>query len=127
MLSIMSRKGRGKEGGWIQLLVLRVIFEHPIHGYALNKKVNKLLAGRRPLGQGSIYTILRRMEGAGLLDSKWDDDPSRLNRRVYHLTESGVERLKEGYHRVENQKRIMEEMSSFYEAFFPELLTSDKD
>jgi DNA-binding PadR family transcriptional regulator len=122
----MSRKGRGQAGGWIQLLILRVIYEHPIHGYALNKKVNKLLAGRRPLGQGSIYTILRRMEGAGFLESKWDTDTSRLNRRVYHLTELGEEKLKEGYHRVESQKKIMEEMSSFYEQNFPELLPSNE-
>ena len=121
----MSRKGRGQAGGWIQLLILRVIYEHPIHGYALNKKVNKLLAGRRPLGQGSIYTILRRMEGAGFLESKWDADTSRLNRRVYHLTELGEEKLKEGYQRVESQKKIMEDMSSFYEQNFPEILPTN--
>ena len=123
----MSKKGRGQVGGWIQLLILRVIFEHPIHGYALNIKVNKLLAGRRPLGQGSIYTILRRMEVAGFLESKWDADTSRLNRRVYHLTELGEEKLKEGYQRVESQKKIMEDMSSFYEQNFPEILPTNEN
>ena len=125
MLPMISRKGRGQEGGWIQLLILRLVFEQPLHGYALNERVNDLLAGRRPLSSGSIYTILRRMENAGFLDSEWDDSSSRLNRRVYRLTEMGMEKLKEGHFRVENQKKILDEMSSFYEEHFPELLSTD--
>lgn len=124
MLSMISRKGRGQEGGWIQLLILKLLFEKPLHGYALNEKVNELLAGRRPLSSGSIYTILRRMEKSGLLTSEWDNS-SRLNRRVYNLMELGKEKLKEGYLRVENQKKILDEMSSFYDKHFPELGSSE--
>jgi DNA-binding PadR family transcriptional regulator len=64
------------------------------------------------------------MEKAGFLDSDWDESSSRLNRRVYRLTDMGMEKLKEGYFRVENQKKILDEMSSFYEEHFPELLSS---
>lgn len=125
MLSMISRKGRGQRGGWIQLLILRILFETPLHGYALNELVNKLLAGRRPIKPGSLYTILRRMEKAGILISEWDVNTSRLDRRVYNLTEKGKEILVDGYFKVEEQKRILDEMSSFYEKYFPELKSEE--
>jgi DNA-binding PadR family transcriptional regulator len=118
---MITRKGRGQRGGLIQLLILRVLFETPLHGYALKELVNKLLAGRRPIKPGSLYTILRRMEKAGILISEWDVETSRLDRRVYYLSDKGKEMLVDGYFRVEEQRRILDEMSSFYRKHFPEL------
>jgi DNA-binding PadR family transcriptional regulator len=123
---MITRKGRGQRGGWIQLLILRVLFETPLHGYALNEKVNSLLAGRRPIKPGSLYTILRRMEKAGMLVSEWDKETSRLNRRVYNLTEKGKQILTDGYFKVEEQKRILDEMTNFYKEHFPELESNEE-
>ena len=122
---MISRKGRGQRGGWIQLLILRVLFETPLHGYALNEKVNKLLAGRRPIKPGSLYTILRRMDKAGILISKWEINTSHLDRRIYDITEKGKEILVDGYFKVEDQKRILNEMSRFYQKYFPELKSEE--
>lgn len=127
MLSMSGRRGRGKGRGWIQLLILRVLYENPLHGYALIQEVNKLLAGRRPIKPGSLYTILRRMENGGLLDSVWEKSSSRLDRRVYNLTETGIEKLKEGRLMVEEQRRIIDEMTNFYGEHFPEGDSDDRD
>ena len=120
MLSMSGRVGRGKGEGWIQLLVFRVLYETPLHGYALIEELNKLLAGRRPIKPGSLYTMLRRLEKENLLTSKWHKNPPRLNRRVYSLTEAGIEKLKEGRLRVKEQKRMLDEMTKFYEHNFTE-------
>ena len=69
MLSMSSRGGRSKGGSWIQLLIFKVLYETPLHGYSLIEEMNKLLAGRRPMKPGSLYTILRRMEKGGELVS----------------------------------------------------------
>ena len=122
-----GRRGRGRGGTWIQLIILRVIYETPLHGYALIAELNKLLTGRRPLKPGSLYTILRRMEKSGLLASDWDKDSSRLERRVYKLTEAGLERLKNGRRMAEGQKKIIDEMMRFYEKHFPEDETDDRE
>jgi DNA-binding PadR family transcriptional regulator len=117
---VSGRRGRGKGGGWIQLIIFRVLYETPLHGYSLIEEVNKLLAGRRSIKPGSLYTILRRMEKDGLLVSEWDKSSSHLNRRIYNLTEAGVEKLKDGRLMVEEQRKIIDEMTSFYEKYFPD-------
>ena len=120
MLSMAGRRGRGQGGTWIQLLILRIIYEMPLHGYLLKEKMNELLAGRRPIKPGSLYTILRRMEKSGLLSSDWDRESSRLKRRVYTLTDAGLERLKNGRRMVMGQRKVLDEMMNFYEKHFPE-------
>ena len=98
----------------MQLLILRVLFLSPMHGYKLLGEVNKLLVGRRVMKTGSLYTILRRMEKAGLLESQWDESSPRLERRVYRPSKEGIEVLKDGRRRVEEQKQALEEMIDFY-------------
>ena len=124
MLS-MSMSGRSPRGGsLVQLLILMTLYLSPMHGYKLLGEVNELMAGRRPMKTGSLYTILRRMEKAGLLESEWDEDHSRLERRIYKLSKEGVEMLKDGRKRVEEQKRALDEMIAFYNEHFREDLNS---
>ena len=116
----MSRTGRGSKGTWIQLLILKILYETPLHGYSLNEKVNSYQKGRRPIQPGSLYTILRRMEKEGLLESSWDDKNSRLNRRVYNLSEAGIQRLRDGRKMVKNQLDILNDIQKFYDEYFNE-------
>jgi PadR family transcriptional regulator PadR len=107
-------------GSWLQLVVLKILYEQPLHGYKLLQEVNALMTGRKQLKPGSLYTILRRMEHAGLLTSAWEKRSARLDRRVYHLTEHGVEALRRGKHVIEGQRRVLEEMTAFYRTHFPD-------
>lgn len=116
--TMSGRTGRGSKGTWVQLLILRILYETQIHGYALIEKINSYQSGRRPIQPGSLYTILRRMEKDGLLESTWDDKNSRLNRRVYNLTESGVNRLRDGRIMVTNQLNILHDLEQFYDNQF---------
>ena len=120
MKHMAARIGRGGGGTWIQLLILKILYETPLHGYALNEKINQYLKGRRPIKHGSLYTILRRMEKDGLIESTWDKESSRLNRRVYTLSEEGIQRLTEGRSMVESQILILAEMKQFYDEYFRE-------
>ena len=121
----MSVSGRSHRGGsLVQLLILRILYLSPMHGYNLLGEVNELMAGRKPMKTGSLYTILRRMEKAGLLESEWDKNPSRLDRRIYKPSNEGVEMLKDGQKRVEEQKRALDEMIAFYNEHFKEDLNS---
>ena len=116
--SMAGRIGREKSITWIQLLILRILYSTPLHGYALNERLNSHQKGRRPIKSGSLYTILRRMEKAGLLESTWDEESSRLNRRIYTLSESGKQSLKEGLPMVESQLAVLNEMKQFYDKHF---------
>jgi DNA-binding PadR family transcriptional regulator len=52
-------------GNDAQLLVLTVLADGPLHGYAINIAVEEL-TGRR-LGPGSLYGALSRLEARGLI------------------------------------------------------------
>lgn len=118
---MMSMSGRRpNRGSWLQLIVLRIIYEQPLHGYKLLEAINTLLAGRRKLKLGSLYTMLRRMERANLLDSTWEQRSNGLDRRIYTLTENGIDTLNRGKQMVEDQRKILDEMTTFYNQYFTE-------
>lgn len=65
--------------------VLRILLDaaDPVWGLSAIKAT-----GRKP---GTVYPILERLESAGWVGSRWEDDPSRPGprRRYYELTDSG--------------------------------------
>ena len=57
--------------------------------------------------RGIIYTILRKMEGEGLLVSNWDIQESGPARRIYHITKEGLEYLKYAMDRLRRSRQII--------------------
>ena len=119
MLNMCALRQRMMQGSLLQLIILIALYDEQSHGYKLLEKANRLLIGRRPLKAGSLYTILRRMERSGLLKSEWSRSGG-LGRRVYALTEKGLERLIQGRQMVENQRSVLDEMANFYKDRFGE-------
>ncbi|MCO6006903.1 PadR family transcriptional regulator [Actinoallomurus purpureus] len=82
-----------------QTLVLCVLAEGPLHGYAINTAIEEL-TGRR-LGPGSLYGALTRLETKGLIES---------------LDESGRQRpvrlTPQGRHVLERELRAMERVAA---------------
>src|SRR3954451_13066457 len=54
-----------KRGGVLELAVLGLLQESPLHGYELRKRLNTLLGSLRALSYGSLYPALRDMQSAG--------------------------------------------------------------
>lgn len=71
------------------LLILVSLSEGPKHGYAIMEDAEAL--GRRPLGAGTLYAALARMERAGLIEPM---PPDGSRRRPYRLTGAGAATLK---------------------------------
>ena len=70
--------------GSVVLAVLSVL-DVPRYGYALLQELER--AGISTDGN-TLYPLLRRLEGQGLLASEWNTDESRP-RKFYSLTDSG--------------------------------------
>ncbi|MEU3602476.1 methyltransferase domain-containing protein [Streptomyces sp. NPDC006798] len=66
-----------------QTLVLTVLAEGPLHGYAVNSAVEKLSGAK--LGAGSLYGALERLERKGLIEAM----EVRERRRPYRITGRG--------------------------------------
>jgi DNA-binding PadR family transcriptional regulator len=87
-----------KRSGVLELAVLGLLHESPLHGYELRKRVNALLGPLRAISYGSLYPCLKEMVAAGLLttdDAAAGPATGRRSRIVYKLTAEGKERLQE--------------------------------
>jgi DNA-binding PadR family transcriptional regulator len=89
-----------QRSGVLELAVLGILHETPMHGYELRKRLNSLLGAFRAFGYGSLYPALKDMLSKGLIaeDTVTDparplDRPTRRSKIVYRLTADGKERL----------------------------------
>jgi DNA-binding PadR family transcriptional regulator len=105
---------------------MRILYEKPMHGYQLLEEIEKRSCGCHKLETGSIYTLLRRMEERGLLKSKWEKAEGSPERRIYNLTEKGVEALKMGLESIVRRKRLFEDLAKFYRENFETLDKKEK-
>ena len=107
---------RGPERGWISILFLRLIHEKPMHGYQIMEEMLKrgLFDGSR-LEAGTVYTLLRRMEHHGLVTSEWQEAEAGPDRRIYRVTEDGVNQLSKSIASLAQRKNLLDELVAYYE------------
>jgi DNA-binding PadR family transcriptional regulator len=83
----------------LEIAVLGLLNESPMHGYELRKRLAALLGTFRAFSYGSLYPSLRRLREAGWIseEAPLDATPggklSRRGKRVYALTAEGKEHL----------------------------------
>jgi DNA-binding PadR family transcriptional regulator len=90
-----------RRSGVLELAVLGILHETPMHGYELRKRLNSLLGAFRAFGYGSLYPALKDLLRKGLIaeDAVPDGglsrplDRPRRSKIVYRLTAEGKERL----------------------------------
>jgi DNA-binding PadR family transcriptional regulator len=88
-----------KRGDALELAVLGLLNESPMHGYELRKRVTAILGWGRVLSYGSLYPCLKQMQYDGLLTEDTtvpEPGVARASRRgkiVYKLTAEGKERF----------------------------------
>ncbi|HKC29217.1 MAG TPA: PadR family transcriptional regulator [Jatrophihabitans sp.] len=85
----------------LEIAVLGLLNESPMHGYELRKRLSSLLGAFRAFSYGSLYPTLRRLSEAGWISEELPLEPaapsmrSRRGKRVYKLTAEGKEHLAE--------------------------------
>jgi DNA-binding PadR family transcriptional regulator len=88
----------GKRTRVLELAVLGLLHETPMHGYELRKRLNSLLGAFRAFSYGSLYPCLKELLGRGLIVEETETGTPRAGRRskiVYRLTAEGKERLQD--------------------------------
>lgn len=80
--------------GSAELLVLAFLEDQPRHGYEIGKLIEARSKGRIRFRVGSLYPILCRLEGRGLITGRWLEKAGERRRRFYRLTPSGRKFLK---------------------------------
>ena len=85
-----------RRGETLELAVLGLLHESPMHGYELRKQLNVVLGWSRVLSYGSLYPALKKMLRAGWIAEVVGSAPmttSRRQRIVYALSQEGEERF----------------------------------
>ena len=73
-----------KRGAALELGVLGLLHESPMHGYELRKRVNALFGWSRVLSYGTLYPCLKQLLRAGLVEADagpGGGEPRRAGRR----------------------------------------------
>lgn len=85
----------GKRASVLELAVLGILHESPLHGYELRKRLNALLGTLRAISYGSLYPCLKQLLGDGLIAEEVprnEQNPPLAGKRakiVYALTADG--------------------------------------
>jgi DNA-binding PadR family transcriptional regulator len=83
----------------LELAILGLLHDSPMHGYELRKRLNALLGAFRALSYGTLYPALKSLLAEGLIrDAGSVDGPApplagKRARIVYELTAEGKERF----------------------------------
>ena len=91
--------GEGGPGGGryrrsvLETSILASLAESTTHGYDLVEQIHALAADLVCIDPGSMYRLLRSLEEQGLVSSSWQTPEAGPSRRVYVITEQGIEAL----------------------------------
>ena len=76
--------------GILDVCVLAAIKDRDSYGYKIIKDVKPYIE----LSESTLYTILKRLEAAGMLTVRSQEHEGRL-RKYYHITQKGLLRIEE--------------------------------
>ena len=79
--------------GTLDLLVLKVVAQAPLHGYGIAQRLQQLSRDVVQVQQGSLYPALHRLENRGLLAAEWRPSDTGREAKFYSLTRKGRRQL----------------------------------
>lgn len=111
---------RNAETALSEFVVLSVLADGPLYGYAIAKRVAARSSDRLRLTPGVLYPLLKRLETGGLVTASWETVRSERaeegsegrRRKWYSLSAKGRRRLAQ-------HARAQRERQRLVEAFLP--------
>lgn len=87
----------GKRAGMLELAVLGLLHEAPMHGYELRKRLSAVLGSFRALSYGSLYPCLKDLVRKGWIVEQVPaaDERGGRSKIVYALTADGKEHFQD--------------------------------
>lgn len=109
--------GSGRVRGFMQPWLLLLLAQKPAYGYELMEQLGRD-EDTPAVDPGLLYRTLRQFEEDGLARSTWDTSGGGPARRVYELTDQGVEYLHAWAANIRHTRRRLSQFLSQYEAQF---------
>ncbi len=92
--------------GILSIAIIDLIKDKSVHGGEIYQSIKEKFQLDAP--RGIIYTILRKIEADGFIVSNWDIQVSGPARRIYRITEEGLEFLESAMDRLRRSSRMIE-------------------
>ncbi|MCX5535075.1 PadR family transcriptional regulator [Streptomyces sp. NBC_00006] len=73
----------------LELAILGFLYDAPLHGYELRKRITALTGHVRPVAESTLYPAIKRLEKTGLLARETQPGTAAAPRHVLSLTEQG--------------------------------------
>ena len=83
----------GVPPGTLVMLVLRVLQNAPLHGYAIAQRIHALSSDVLQIEEGSLYPALQRILVKGWAKAEWGTSETNRRVRFYRLTPAGRKQL----------------------------------
>lgn len=87
------RKPAGLPPGTLVLLILRVLQQGPLHGYAVAQKIRTLSSDQLSVEEGSLYPALQKLLANGWVKAEWTTSDTGRQVRSYRITAKGLKQL----------------------------------
>jgi PadR family transcriptional regulator PadR len=91
--------------GALEMMVLRLLEQQPLHGYALVQRIQQASNNLLQVEEGSLYPALQRLLKDGLVAAEWGVSSTNRRVRTYRITRAGVKHLG---HEVSSFERMLE-------------------
>jgi PadR family transcriptional regulator, regulatory protein PadR len=109
---------KGKLRGFLQPRLLLCLAQEPTHGYELMDALSSF--PDFSIDPGGLYRSLRSLEEDGLVVSAWDTRGGGAARRVYRLTNHGVDHLHAWAVDIRRTRQQLDEFLAEYLTLFPD-------
>ncbi|AWZ49894.1 PadR family transcriptional regulator [Hathewaya limosa] len=95
--------------GSIDILVLCILNGKISYGYEISREIKEKSNDTYVIGEGTLYTCLKRLENKKLIESFWQVKEDR-NRKYYNITKGGREYLEEKILGIKNFNVLLDKL-----------------
>ena len=81
--------------GTLDLLILRTLELHPLHGVGIADRLEQVTGGVFVVGPGSLFPALHRLSERGWIEGEWGELDSGRRAKFYAITSAGRKQLAE--------------------------------
>jgi PadR family transcriptional regulator PadR len=100
-----SREQRDLFPGALEMMILRTLKRHALHGYALAQHIKRTSNDLLQIEEGSLYPALQRLLKEELVKAEWGISSTNRRVRIYKVTAAGAKHLE---HEVSRFERMLE-------------------
>lgn len=89
----MTNDPMGAPPGTLDMMILSLLVEEPLHGYLLARRIEERSGGVLGIEEGSLYPALQRLRKRKVVSDEWLTQESGRKIRVYSITRAGRKEL----------------------------------